>query len=281
MSSTTVYNSTRSLTSRQMLNVNRDMKVLAGEMASGKKALTNISSGGLIQGNLIRTADNILEGATAASAVTRTNVLLAISALNGVADIFQEALDIANTCALDPTADYTKLSIEYLLMVGVATGYSRKTIDSTKDVKGTAIFALPQTVQVSPVAGDTITITPTFDVTDTGNYGGVVPGGITSATPTGSNEVVKMTTALKAVAAEIARLSDFIGMLDAQVGQMGEQIDSGIDALSVIADTDLPAASSQLNADIAKASMIGAVLNAKASLDSAITDAAQRILNRG
>ena len=277
-----VISSTRANATRAMQNVQRHVKTLSQEMSSGKRNVTSMSSLDLIQRNLLRTQGNVLEGAVADSVTSRTNVTLAINALNAVGEIFQDALAIANTCALDPTANYTQLSIQYMLMVdsALATAFSTKTISSTRDVNGTAIFGAAVTVQVSPVAADQIAVTPTFDVTIVGNYGGAVPVAITDAT-TGADEVAKMKAVSKAVAAEIARLNDFLGMLDSKVGQMGEQIDSSLDALAPIVDTDLPAASSQLNADITKASMIGAVLNADASLTSAVNDAAMRILNRG
>ena len=251
-------------------------------MSSGKRNVTSMSSLDLIQRNLLRTQGNVLEGAVADSVTSRTNVTLAINALNAVGEIFQDALAIANTVALDPTADIAQLSAEYLLMVAGAdaNAFSRKTLSSTKDINGTAIFATAVTVQVSPVAVDTITITPAFDATTNANFGAAAPVAMASAA-NGAVEVAKMKLGAKAVAAEIARLNDFLGMLDSKVGQMGEQIDSSLDALAPIVDTDLPAASSQLNADITKASMIGAVLNADASLTSAVNDAAMRILNRG
>ena len=278
-----VISSTRANATRAMQNVQRHVKTLSQEMSSGKRNVTSMSSLDLIQRNLLRTQGNVLEGAVADSVTSRTNVTLAINALNAVGEIFQDALAIANTVALDPTADIAQLSAEYLLMVAGAdaNAFSRKTLSSTKDINGTAIFATAVTVQVSPVAGDTITITPTFDATTNANFGGAAAPVAMASAANGAVEVAKMKLGAKAVAAEIARLNDFLTMLDSKVGQMGEQSDSALDALAPIVDTDLPAASSQLNADITKASMIGAVLNADASLTSAVNDAAMRILNRG
>ena len=275
----TTISSIRANATREMRGVEKHVKNLSQEMSSGKRNVTSMSSLDLIQRNLLRTQGNVLEGAVAGSVTARTNVTLAINALNAVGEIFQDALAIANTVALDPTADIAQLSAEYLLMVAGAdaNAFSRKTLSSTKDINGTAIFA----TAVSPVAGDTITMTPTFDATTNANFGGAAAPVAMASAANGAVEVAKMKLGAKAVAAEIARLNDFLTMLDSKVGQMGEQSDSALDALAPIVDTDLPAASSQLNADITKASMIGAVLNADASLTSAVNDAAMRILNRG
>jgi len=277
-----VISSIRANAAREMQGVQKHVKVISHEMASGKQNVTSISSLGLIQRNLLQTQGNVLDGAVAGSVTARTNITLAINALNGVADIFQDALAIANTVALDPTANIAQLSAEYLVLVeGVQpNAYSRKTLSSAKDINGTAIFATAVTVQVSPVAADTITITPTFDATTAANFGAVAAPVAMATAANGATEVAKMKLGATAVAAEIARLNDFLTMLDSKVGQMGEQSDAALDALAPIVDTDLPSASSQLNADITKASMIGAVLNADASLTDAVNNAAMRILNK-
>ena len=271
-----VISSIRANAAREMQGVQKHVKVLSQEMASGKRNVTSISSLGLIQRNLLQTQGNVLDGATNAATTHRTNLTLAINALDAQNDLMQDALALANTAALDPTANLVQLNAEYQLLAAAA-GYIDQVSSKTKNVNGTAIFNVALTAQVSPVAADTITITP-INATALVLMGAAA-GDLTSV-PNSVTAVGVLKTGLGAIAAEIARLNDFLGMLDSKVGQMGEQSDSALDALAPIVDTDLPSASSQLNADITKASMIGAVLNADASLTDAVNNAAMRILNK-
>ena len=280
-----IINSIRANAAREMLGLQKHVKGLSQEMASGKRNVTSISSLGLIQRNLLQTQGNILDVAVAAATTHRTNITLAINAFNAALDLTQNALSLANTAALDPTANYTQIGAEYLALCATAAGgFINKIFTTTKDVNGTAIFGAAIAAQVSPVALDTITITPS------GVAGDVMPtlrllnanvglAAIVDAA-TGAAEAAKIQNISSAITAEIARLNDFLTMLDSKVGQMGEQSDYTLDALAPIVDTDLPSASSQLNADITKASMIGAVLNADASLTDAVNNAAMRILNK-